>query len=82
MAGFNENRCMPKQNKFWLMNAEWVFSLTNNRVYQIPVLLKKKKELKGTVRVISSDLPFIDRGMSDLQRYPLNLCLIKDFLFI
>jgi hypothetical protein len=37
--------------------------------------------LKGTVSVISSNLPLIS-GMSDLQRYPLNLWLIKDLVDI
>ena len=36
---------------------------------------------KGTVSVNLGDLPF-KSGMCDLQRYPLYLCLIKDFVGI
>ena len=55
------------------MNCYNIFARGNNLFFLVP--------FKGTVSVISRDLPFIEWHVR-LERYPLKLCLIKDFVYI
>ena len=50
-------------------------------VLMLGIKSKHKENIKGTVSVILSDLPFVEWQVL-FTRVPINLCLIKDFLDI